>query len=96
VGQWKWENGPFQSYYESGKFENSILLQTSLDRQAGVRKGPFTVLDHVTTEGTEGIVTENNFFPGNEDRKWVVKRSSYEFHNSILYDPWIRLHTLSP
>jgi len=71
VGQWKWENGPLQSYYEckGEKFENSILLQTSLDRQARVRKGPFTVLDHVTTEGTEGIVTENNFFPGSEDRK---------------------------
>jgi hypothetical protein len=71
VGHWKWENGPFQSYYEceGEKFENSILLQTSLDRQARVRKCPFTVLDHVTTEGTEGIVTENNFFPGTEDRK---------------------------
>jgi len=50
VGQWKWKNGPFQSYYEceSEKFENSILLWISLERQARVR-APFTVLDHVTT-----------------------------------------------
>jgi len=71
VGQWKWENSPFQRHCEceSEKFENGILLWTSLDRQAGVREGPFTALDHATTEGTEGIVTENNFFPGTEDRE---------------------------